>query len=244
MKRLIESLTAIAPFIAPYPLWVKALVVAWVVLSAILVLSLILARPLQATKESALEKNAHGPSPSSSPSVGVGTGDVAIESISGDKVGGDKIGRDKVPISGDYVAGDKTVNIIISDSALEAKVQRAAEVQRKELASKYPQGSVLFGITQKGLIVPKGLVPTKSEIQWDTAQVLKLTEKSITILVPRMTINTETNKGIQIIGQVVELPKKVGAKRVLLGLPYLLIQVEVLGIDPEMVIVGIGFIPK
>lgn len=152
---------------------------------------------------------------------------------------------DNSPIifDGDYVAGNKTVNIVISDPALEAKVMQKANEQNDELTMKYPRGSAVFGVTQKGFIVPKGLVPPNSEIKWDTARILELTEDSINILVPNMIINTETNKGLQIIGQKVELPKKVNAKRNLVKMPSLRIQVEILGIDDQMVIVGIGFIP-
>ncbi|UCG54833.1 MAG: hypothetical protein JSV32_01035 [Dehalococcoidia bacterium] len=108
---------------------------------------------------------------------------------------------------------------------------------------KYPRGSAVFGVTQQGLIVPKGLVPPDSEIKWYTARILELTENSIKIKVPRMIVNTETNKGLRIEGAEVELPKKVDAKRGLIKLPGLRIQVEIIGIDEQMVIVGIGFIP-
>jgi len=115
-------------------------------------------------------------------------------------------------IEGDYVAGSKTVNIVISDPILEAKVKQTANEQRDNLNIKYPTGSAIFGVTQKGLVVPEGLVPPNSDIQWDTARILELTESSIKILLPRMTINTETNKGIRVIGQEVGLPKRVNAK--------------------------------
>ena len=51
MKRLIEALTAIIPFLAPYPLWAKAVVMVWVVVSAILLLILLFARPPQHKKD-------------------------------------------------------------------------------------------------------------------------------------------------------------------------------------------------
>ena len=146
-------------------------------------------------------------------------------------------------ISDEYVAGNKTVNIIIQDPTLEDKVKRIVNEQKDELLMKYPRGSAVFGVTQKGFIVPKGLVPPDSEIKWDTARILELTENSIKILVPHMIVNTETNKGLRIEGAKVGLPKKVGAKWGLVKLPGLRIQVEIIGIDDQMVIVGIGFIP-
>ena len=153
------------------------------------------------------------------------------------------VGDDSPIIGGDYVAGNKTVNIVILDPALEAKVREKATEQNDELTIKYPHGSVVFGVTQKGFIVPEGLVPPNSEIKWDTARVLELTESHIKILLPHMIINTETNKGLKIMGVEVSLPKKVNAKWALIKLPGLRIQVEIIGIDDQLVIVGIGFIP-
>ena len=59
-----------------------------------------------------------------------------------------------------------------------------------------------------------------------------------------MTINTETNKGIRIIGAEAVLSKKVGAKWNMMGLPTLRIQVEIIGIYENMVVAAIGFTPK
>ena len=153
---------------------------------------------------------------------------------------------DKSPVifSDEYVAGNKTVNIIIQDPTLEDKVKRIVNEQKDELTMKYPGGSAIFGVTQKGIIVPKGLVPPDSEIKWDTARVLELTENYIRILVPHMIINTETNKGLRIIGQEVVLSKNVGAKWNMIGLPTLRIQVEVIGIYKHMIVAAIGFTPK
>jgi len=148
-----------------------------------------------------------------------------------------------VQVDGDYVAGNKTVNIIIADPTLEAEVKRITDKQNDELTKKYPRGSVVFGVTQKGFIVPKGLVPPTSKIQWDTGKVLEFTEKSIKVLLPHMIINTESVKGTQIAGAVVSLPKEVNAKRGLLKLPEIRIQAEIIGLHDQMVIIGVGFIP-
>lgn len=40
-----ETLALLVPFLAPYPAWVKLLAGAWVALSAVLVISLLFARP-------------------------------------------------------------------------------------------------------------------------------------------------------------------------------------------------------
>lgn len=46
MENIIEAITAIAPFLQSYSPWVKALVVAWVMLSAILLVTLVLNSPI------------------------------------------------------------------------------------------------------------------------------------------------------------------------------------------------------
>ena len=46
MENLIKGLLAIAPFLAPYPPWVKFVFVGWVGLTAVLLVALILARPV------------------------------------------------------------------------------------------------------------------------------------------------------------------------------------------------------
>lgn len=96
MKNIIETLTAIAPFLQPYPSWVKVLVVAWVMLSAVLLVALILARPPQAEKKPAKIETARDTSPDNTFSVETGTGDVSIENVGRDKVGRDKIEGDKI----------------------------------------------------------------------------------------------------------------------------------------------------
>ena len=156
---------------------------------------------------------------------------------------GASVGNGPIITEGDYVAGNKTVNIVISDPTLEAEVKRITDKQNDELTIKYPRGNIVFGVTQKGFIVPKGLVPPTSEIQWHTAKVLEFTEKSIKVLLPHMIINTESVKRTQIAGAVVSLPKRVNAKRGLLKLPEIRIQVEVIGLHDQMVIIGVGFLP-
>ena len=49
IKQITEGVATLAPFLADYPPWVKFLFVTWVGLSATLLVSLILARPSQAT---------------------------------------------------------------------------------------------------------------------------------------------------------------------------------------------------
>lgn len=45
VKNLIESISALIPFLAPYPIWVKSLVSLWVLMTAVLAISLLFGKP-------------------------------------------------------------------------------------------------------------------------------------------------------------------------------------------------------
>jgi hypothetical protein len=135
------------------------------------------------------------------------------------------------------------LNLIFTPN-VEKIVRRVADECKAELIKKYPTAYTVFGVSQDGFIVPKGLVPPNSDIKWNTAKIIELSEHTIKVFVPHMTINTETNKGLRINGQEVVLPKKVGAKCSMISLPALRIQVEIIGIYEQMVIAVIGFAPK
>jgi hypothetical protein len=68
MRSLVETLALLVPFLAPYPSWLKLLAGAWVVLSAVLVLSLLFARPPHQSVETQPAARGAPPSPTS-PSV-------------------------------------------------------------------------------------------------------------------------------------------------------------------------------
>ena len=44
MKKFLEFIGALAPFLEPYPVWVKVLISGWVILTAVIILSLVFAR--------------------------------------------------------------------------------------------------------------------------------------------------------------------------------------------------------
>jgi hypothetical protein len=95
MKKILETITAIAPFLAPYPTWVKVLISIWVILSAVVMLSLILARPSDKKQEIQL-KTTSSDKPITNTSVQVDSGSVSIENVYGDKIAGDKVEGDKI----------------------------------------------------------------------------------------------------------------------------------------------------
>lgn len=49
IKKLIENITVVIPFLSPYPFWVKCLIAIWIILLAIIVISLLFARPKDIT---------------------------------------------------------------------------------------------------------------------------------------------------------------------------------------------------
>jgi hypothetical protein len=49
MDTIIKWISNLAPFLSPYPLWIKIVFASWVGLSAVLIASLVLARPLDKT---------------------------------------------------------------------------------------------------------------------------------------------------------------------------------------------------
>lgn len=49
IKKIIENITALIPFLSPYPFWVKCLIAIWIILSAIMVISLLFAHPKNTT---------------------------------------------------------------------------------------------------------------------------------------------------------------------------------------------------
>jgi hypothetical protein len=144
---------------------------------------------------------------------------------------------------GDYVAGDKTVNIIISDPILEAKVKQIANEQNDGLTKKYPHGSAAFGIAQKGFVVLKGLVPSGLKINWETGRVLLLSSERVQIKVPQIIVNTEHYKSGLIAGNIVDLPKRIGAKSRLIRTKDYSVVIEIIGIDNDMVIASLGLAP-
>jgi len=49
MKKFIENIIALIPFLSPYPFWVKVLIAIWIILLAIILISLLFARPKDTT---------------------------------------------------------------------------------------------------------------------------------------------------------------------------------------------------
>ena len=100
-KKFLESVTLLAPFLQAYPAWVKAIIVAWVILSAIVLVCLVFVKSPR-TEVNGLNHN--------------------IDSITvGNKPSDDKASKDKV--AGDKVAGDKIEKqIVIANKSFDESV--------------------------------------------------------------------------------------------------------------------------
>ena len=73
---------------------------------------------------------------------------------------------------------------------------------------KYGSAATIFGVTDKGVIVPYGQNPQGIDIDWKTATVLEATQKKITIRIPNLTINTDKIKELKFINNKFTMTKK------------------------------------
>jgi hypothetical protein len=141
-------------------------------------------------------------------------------------------------IGGDYVAGNKTVNIVISDPALEAKVKQIANEQNEELSKQYPTAHTVFGIYRDRDVVPMGLMPENLEIEWNTGQVQSIDDNMLMVKLPNMVLNGKSFVG----GNTTFLEKRIGAKSgSIIQLGWFNPILKVIGIDDELVVVALGF---
>lgn len=101
MKRLIELLTTIIPFLNPYPFWVKLIIAIWIIGLAAIIVILIFAYPTNISKNSTKDKS-------------------SVKS---------QTNIDKV--EGDYVAGDKHVYEIRKEVTLEEKQALSPKINIK-----------------------------------------------------------------------------------------------------------------
>ncbi len=143
--------------------------------------------------------------------------------------------------SKDHVEGDKIVNVGPSDDDLERIVSKAAEKLYQSLSRKYPEGHTVFGIKKDGLVVPKGVVLRGVDIAWNTGKVLSVSGNEVKVLLPDMVINTDQFKNLKINGNKVVFDKRVmNVSKPFFVFGKLNIGVEVIGMDKDLVIVGLG----
>lgn len=142
---------------------------------------------------------------------------------------------------GDYVAGNKTVNIASTRTDLEEIVRKVAKELSPSLTKKYQGNYTVFGIERDGFVVPKGLVPEGVDVSWQTGLV-KYTDQLIELTIPDIVINTKNIKNVYLSRNVAILPKRVSDTPIkLFAFGNVGIEIQVLGIDKELVVVGLGF---
>ena len=100
-----------------------------------------------------------------------------------------------------------------------------------------------FGISQSGFIVPKGNVPSGLKVSWETGRVIRVTDNTFEALLPEIVANTTHIRNFTFGGNTISLPKKVGAQMGLLKSKGFIIKVEVIGVDRDLIVVGLGLAP-
>lgn len=159
------------------------------------------------------------------------------------QIAGDYVAGQKVSVGGDYVAGNKTINTGQSIEELEAIIRRVIKESTPKLSKLFGDAYTVFGISKSGIVVPTGNVPSGLDVRWETGRVIKFTDKMFEASLPDIVANTKHIKNFTMVGTIVRLPKKIGAKMSLLKTKDFRIKVEVIGVDSNLVVVGLGFDP-
>ena len=95
----------------------------------------------------------------------------------GIQISGDYVSGPKVSGGGDYIAGDKTINIGPTAEELEAIVRRIINESSATLSKTFEDEYTVFGISDTGFVVPKGNVPSGLAVNWETGRVIQITDK-------------------------------------------------------------------
>lgn len=142
---------------------------------------------------------------------------------------------------GDYVAGNKTINIGSTEAELERIVRKVANELKPALTKEYQDSYTVFGIKRGGFVVPSGLVPEGVDISWETGSV-SYSDQVINLTIPDIVVNRQNVKDIRFLRTKVSLQKRISHRPIkLFAVGDVGIEIRVLGIDKELVIVGLGF---
>ena len=131
-----------------------------------------------------------------------------------------------------------------SEENIQAALKKALQNHESGLRMKYGENYSVAAITPKGFVVPKGEVPSGINVKWETGRVINVSSKRIEIAVPHITANTIHQKNCQIYGNIINLPKEIGAKVTLANMKDFVVAIEVIGIDQDVTIVGLGMAPN
>ncbi len=131
-----------------------------------------------------------------------------------------------------------------SEEKIEATMRKALQDHDSELRMKYGENYSAAAITPDGFVVPKGDVPSGINVKWETGRVVNMSSEGVQIVLPEIIVNTVHNKNGDISGNTINLPKKIGAKFNLIKAKDFSVVIEVIGIDRNIVIVGLGMAPN
>jgi hypothetical protein len=157
---------------------------------------------------------------------------------------GDNVGRDKITPSGDYVAGDKIIKSGPSKEEIKIAMKEVLQEHEPNLRMKYGENYSVAAITRDGFVVPKGEVPSGINVKWETGRVLNVSSERVQIALPEITGKTVHIKEIHISGNTIDIPKKIGSKLTLIRTKDFVVEIKVIGIDQDLVVVGIGMAPS
>jgi hypothetical protein len=127
-----------------------------------------------------------------------------------------------------------------SEEKIQAAVRKALQDNESNLRMKYGEKYSVAVITPDGFVVPKGEVPSGINVKWETGRVVHMSSERVQIVVPEIIAHTVHAPNVYISGNTVNLPKKIGAKVNLIKTIDFSVAIEVIGIDRDLVVVGLG----
>lgn len=160
------------------------------------------------------------------------------------QIAGDYVAGPKVADGGDYIAGDKTINIGPSKEEMEEIVRRVIKESTPKLSKTFGDAYTVFGISESGIVIPKGKVPSGLDVNWKTGRVIKVTDKMVEVMLPDIVANTKHIRNFRFSGNTVSLSKEAGTRMNLIKTKDFVVQVEVIGVDRRVVVVGLGLAPS
>lgn len=144
-------------------------------------------------------------------------------------------------VGGDYVAGNKIVNNSLGIVEIENIVRRTAQELKPELIKRYNENYTVFAIDKNGLVIPKGSVPDGIDVNWKSGAA-KYYDNEIVLVLPDIKISRSNISFCSEYAVMRGISKKVNNQTyTLVAMPGFNIELQVLGIDKDIVIVGLGF---
>ncbi len=130
-----------------------------------------------------------------------------------------------------------------SEKKIQDAIKKALLYNEPYLRMKYGENYSVAAITPDGFVVPKGEVPSGINVKWETGRIVHMSSEEVQVAVPNIIVNTVHSKNWSISGNIVYLPKKIGKKVNVIKAKDFSVVIEVIGIDQDIVIVGLGMAP-